>query len=379
MNIRRASVIGYIIHHQITNLEKPMNPRERMLAALDFRPVDIVPLQIHPSPAGLYEHGQKLLDLMWACGHDFGDQADLALPVVPAEDFDPDGRYHKIRTDEWGTTWEHRLYGVWGYRIGYPLADISRLDGYRFPPVERLEGEALEKARTAGERHRLRYFRLGGGASLFETMQSLRPFEDVLIDIARDTPEINRLADRLVEFNAAILANALAEGVDAVSVGDDFGTQQALMLSPRTWRRFFLPRYQELFEPVKRAGKRVFFHSCGMIEAILPDLRAAGADAIWPQLPLYEHPKLARTCRDLRLAVQLHPDRGELLQRASPQQVRGYLLRLVETFDCQSGGSWLYLEVDPGFPWENVKIMFETAMEIRGKSIMPAAIINVQS
>ncbi len=86
-----------------------MIPRERMLAALAFQPVDKVPLQIHPSPAGIFEHGRKLIDLMRACGHDFGDQHDLALPVVPASDFDPDGRYHKFATDEWGTSWEYRL------------------------------------------------------------------------------------------------------------------------------------------------------------------------------------------------------------------------------------------------------------------------------
>ena len=40
-----------------------MSPRARMQAAIDFRPVDVVPLQVHPSSAGLYEHGQKLLDL----------------------------------------------------------------------------------------------------------------------------------------------------------------------------------------------------------------------------------------------------------------------------------------------------------------------------
>lgn len=343
-----------------------MNPRERMLAALAFQPVDRIPLQIHSSPAGLFEHGQKLLDLMRACGHDFDDQSGLALPSVPKEDFDADGRYHKTLTDEWGTTWEYRLFGVWGYRRRYPLADITRLDSYRLPPVKRLEGKALEEAQAAGKRHRQRYFHLGGGASLFETMQSLRPFEDVLIDIAQDTPEINRLADRLMDYYAVIIENALASGVDAVSVGDDFGTQEALMISPKTWERFFMPRYRTLFEPVKRAGKRVFFHSCGKIDAILPGLRAVGADSIWPQLPLFDHRQLAKTCRELGLAVQLHPDRGELLQRATQQEVRSYLLRLVDEFDVLSGGSWLYLEVDPGFPWPNVQAMFETAIELRG-------------
>jgi hypothetical protein len=342
-----------------------MNPRDRMQAALAFQPVDKVPLQIHPSPAGLFEHGQKLLDLMLACGHDFDDQSGLALPVVPPDEFDSDGRYHKIRVDEWGTTWEHRLFGVWGYRTGYPLADISKLANYRLPELARLAGQELERQAAAGAALRRNYYHAGGGASLFETMQSLRPFEDVLIDIAQDTPEINRLADLLLDYNLRIVENALATGVDAVGVGDDFGTQQALMISPRTWRRFFLPRYRALFAPVKQAGKRIFFHSCGQIDAILDDLRLAGADAIWPQLPLFDLPALARRCRALGLVVQLHPDRGELMQRAAPHQVREYLLRLVETFDCLAGGSWLYLEVDPGFPWANVQAMFETVMELR--------------
>lgn len=336
-----------------------------MLAALAFKPVDRIPLQIHPSPAGLYEHGQKLLDLMQACGHDFGPLDDLALPVVPKEDFDPDGSYHKFFTDEWGTSWEYRLYGVWGYRKGYPLADISRLAGYKMPVIPRLEGEELERACALGAGLRQQYLQVGGGVSLFETIQSLRPFEDVLIDIAQDTPEINRLADRLMDYYRVMIDNALAVGCDGVGVGDDFGTQQGLLLSPKAWRRFFLPRYQALFEPVKRAGKRIFFHSCGKIDRILPDLREAGADTIWPQLPLFDHRTLARTCKDLGLVVQLHPDRGELMQRATPQQVRAYLLRLVEEFDSLSGGSWLYLEVDPGFPWANVKVMFETAQELR--------------
>ena len=345
-----------------------MIPRERILAALDFQAVDTIPLQIHPSPAGLFEHGQKLLDLMQTCGHDFGSLKELALPVVPPEDFDTDGRYHKIRADEWGTTWEHRLFGVWGYRIDYPLADMTRLDSYRAPTISRLQGRDLQQAQQAGELHRQRYFHLGGGVSLFETIQSLRPFEDVLIDIAQDTPEINRLADLLVEYYAVIVENALAEGVDAVSVGDDFGTQQGLMLAPRVWRRFFLPRYRQLLDPVKKAGKRVFFHCCGQIERLLPDIREAGADALWPQLTLYDLPALAKRCRELGMALQLHPDRGDLMQRAEPWQVRDYLLRLVDCFDVRAGGSWLYLEVDPGFAWENVKVLFETAMELRSVS-----------
>ena len=250
-------------------MKSTMIPRQRMLAALDFQPVDMVPLQIYPSPAGIFEHGQKLIDLIRRCGHDFDDLSHLQMPNVPAEDFDPDGRYHKFVTDAWGTTWEYRIFGIWGHRKGYPLADISKLDTYRAPTIARLQGEELARARAAGEARRQRYFHVGGGISLFETIQSLRPFEDVLIDITLDTPEINRLADMVLDYYAVVVDNALAMDADAVAVGDDYGTQQALLMSPVVWRRFFKPRYQALLEPVVRAGKKILFHSCGCIGDIL--------------------------------------------------------------------------------------------------------------
>ena len=141
-----------------------MLPRERVEAALAFRTPDRVPLQVFPSPAGLHEHGRKLLDLARECGSDFGDMALLELPdPPPASDFDPDGRYHAIRTDEWGTTWEHRIFGVWGYRTGYPLADIGRLAEYQLPRIELLEGEELARQAEAGAKLRRNYFHLGGG------------------------------------------------------------------------------------------------------------------------------------------------------------------------------------------------------------------------
>ena len=189
----------------------------------------------------------------------------------------------------------------------------------------------------------------------------------MLIDITYDTPQINRLADRLLEYSAVQISNALASDADAIAVGDDFGTQQALLLSPKVWRRFFKPRYRELLAPAVRAGKAVFFHSCGQIGAILEDLAEVGASAIWPQLPLFDQRELARRCRGLGLAVQMHPDRGEFMQRGTPGQVRDYILRLVDDFETLSGGSWLYLEVDPGFPWANIEAMYETVIALRNR------------
>jgi hypothetical protein len=343
-----------------------MLPRERIEAALSFRTPDRIPLQIAPSPAGLYEHGQKLLDLAWECGHDFGDAHLMKLPDPPLPgDFDPDGRYHAFRTDDWGTTWEYRIFGIWGHPVAWPLNDLSALPTWHAPTVPACAGPAFAAERAAADVHRSCWYLTGDCGALFETLRWVRRFELVLMDIEDDTPEINRIAQIVNEYNAKLARRALLLGSDALTFGDDLGTQNALMISPEAFRRFFKPRYAELFAPARESGRAVLFHSCGQVTDVLADLREIGVTAVWPQLPLYDLAELARRCRDLGIGVQLHPDRGDLMQHGTPKQVRDYVLRLLDTFDTAHGGSWLFIEIDPGFPWENVQALFQVAMEVR--------------
>jgi len=346
-----------------------MLPRERVEAALAFKAPDRIPLQIAPSPAGLHEHGAKLLDLMRECGHDFGDALRLRLPdPPPAADFDPDGRYHALRTDAWGTTWEYRIFGVWGHPVSWPLNDLTSLDGWKAPDPPLTSGTAFEEARAEAKRHTEKWYLIGEGGALFETLRWVRRFELILMDIEDDTAEINRIADIVNAYNTTLARHALLLGCDAVAFGDDLGTQNALMISPPAFRRFFKPRYKELFDSIRRERRGVFFHSCGQVTDVLEDLREVGVTALWPQLPLYDLRDLARRCLDLGIAVQLHPDRGHLMQHGSPGEIRDYVLRLLDTFDTARGGSWLFIEIDPGFPWVNVEALFSVAMEVRAQA-----------
>lgn len=338
--------------------------RERVFRALAFKPPDRIPVQVHPSPGGLFEHGQKLLDLMRACPSDFGDLSELTLPQPPPEDFGPDGSYHHVEVDAWGVTWKYRIYGIWGHPYNEPLADLSDLAAYAPPAPPPLSGPAFEKAKVAVARHKERYFHIGGGGMIWEQMHFLRPYEDCMIEIMQDTPEINRIADLITDYAEGCIRHHLATGTDAIQFGDDFGSQRAPLFRPEVWRRFFKPRYERLCAPIRAAGKRIFFHSCGQITPLLEDFAELGVTAVWPQLPLYDQRELAQRCRDLGLAVQLHPDRGDLMQRATPQAVRDYIARLLDNFDTAAGGSWLYIEIDPGFKWENVQALFDCVMDL---------------
>ena len=127
-----------------------MISRERVAAALDFRRPDMIPIQVFCSPGGLFEHGQKLLDLMKKCPNDFGDLGDLALPNPPPSEFDPDGSYHHFSTDGWGVEWEYRIFGIWGHPIKVPLEDYAALATYKPPAPPPLSGPDFEAAKADG-------------------------------------------------------------------------------------------------------------------------------------------------------------------------------------------------------------------------------------
>ncbi|NLG26208.1 MAG: hypothetical protein GX558_12690 [Clostridiales bacterium] len=343
-----------------------MTGRERVRAAMRFSPVDAVPLQYYLPPVGFYEHGEKLNDLFMSLPGDFGPMARQPVPVLPPSDFDAQGRYHTFQRDEWGTVWERRIFGVAGIACEHPLRDAGLIADYRFPPRPPIDEPALARDRAAAREHQKSHYLVMPGGSLYERMCALRPDEDVLCDIALDEPHIHLLADRIVEHFAHHVRRAVLLGADAISFGDDYGTERSLIVSPATWRSFFKPRLRALFQPAVDAGLDIIFHSCGAVGEILPDLREVGATAIWPQLPAYDMDKLAKTCRALGLAVAVHTDRARTMSFGTPAEVRALAEREYRAFRMDQGGAWFYVEPDNGFPFENIRALVETIAQWRG-------------
>jgi hypothetical protein len=340
-----------------------MLPRERVVAALEFRAPDLVPVEYHASPAGFVEHGENLRRQWVEEPDDFGPPDRFKIP-----DVSPGGRTWR---DTWGVQWREELFGAGGIPIERPLANWDGWSDFRFPAVPPSSGAEFEAEKSRARRHRAKYFQKSAWISLFELMHALRPFEDVLVDIADDNPEIHRLADRLTEHHLAFIDYLLERGVDAIQFGDDYGTQSELILSPKMWRRFFKPRYEVMIRRIKAGGARVFFHTCGCVRGLLDDISSLGADAIWPQLNAYDLRWLARFCRETKTAIALHPDRGELMIRSTPNRVEQYVAELAEIFEIERGGAWFYVEVDRGFPFDNVVALTRAISRLRSGIAVP--------
>lgn len=343
-----------------------MLPRERVLRALDFTAPGVVAVEYHASPAGSYEHGEKLHQLWARYPEDFGDSRRFPRSAPDPRWIDANGRYEEIKRDEWGVVWKYLIYGVAGHPLERPLDDWANLERYTLPPPPPVTGAGFERERARAASHREQWFLKSGWVGIFEVLCAVRRFEDVLMEIGTDAPEINRLADRIVEYHEGRIAYWLARGIDAVQFGDDFGTQWALMMSPKTWRRFFRPRFERMMRPVLQAGKKVFFHLCGQNAGILDDLAEIGVHAIWPQLNAYPEGWLANWSRQAKVAVAVHPDRGELMARGTPGKVRDAVHRLTDEFRLAEGGGWFYVEIDSGFPWANGEALITEVGRLRG-------------
>ena len=101
-----------------------------------------------------------------------------------------------------------------------------------------------------------------------------------------DSPElVQAISERIVDFYLEanrIFFEATKGKVDAVLIGNDYGSQTSLMLSPDHVRKFALGGAKQLIDQAGCYGVKVIYHSCGSIRPIIPDLIELGVDAVHP-------------------------------------------------------------------------------------------------
>ena len=190
--------------------------------------------------------------------------------------------------DEWGTQWQHALGGVGASPVANPLPDWCGLGDYlanRIPDAHapgRLEGALPAVDRFGSTKYCCGLAQL----ALFERQHCLRGMGRTFEDFGLWPGEVDRLLDALTEYYVGLVQEwGQLDGVDAVFLTDDFGTQTSLMISPRMWRSFFQRRYRRICDEAHRQGLRLIFHSCGNVTGIIGDLIDCGIDVLDPLQP----------------------------------------------------------------------------------------------
>lgn len=332
-----------------------MTSRERVRRAVDFSGPDRVPLFHGVLPAAIMEHGQPLLDLLSEHQSDFGQF--YGMPEI--ERLDPSYQAG-THTDGWGVTWDNDRDGMLGIPVGHPLADWSAFETWAPPPVPDDDWHnGFQKAlRDSGHE----YYTIMGGLNLFERMQWLRGYEDLMCDLALDAGEAYALRDRLVERELEYLRRAVRTDADGIHFGDDWGTQISLITSPAIWRRFFKPAYARMFEVCRSAGKDVHFHSDGVTWEIMGDLVEIGVNVLNVQHTIMDLGRIAKEFGG-RVAFRSDLDRQQILPHGTKDEIRSHVREVFEALGSCNGGLIGHGEIAPDIPLENIRTMLEAWRE----------------
>ncbi len=112
--------------------------------------------------------------------------------------------------------------------------------------------------------------------------EHVRRIEDVLVDIAEDTPFAKELVDMWGTFKCKCANKLLECDVDGIWWTDDLGSNTGPIMSPKAYKKFFWPWHKRAAEIANEYGKVAMMHSHGNINMLLPDMVETGIDVLNP-------------------------------------------------------------------------------------------------
>ncbi len=350
-------------------MNHPMNHRQRIMNAIEQKPVDRIPTDIWATPemeAKLQEHfGCDTFLETWEYLHIDGiigiapEYVGPALPVV--------GEDRTI--DEWGFVkrWQaHPSGGYWEQEV-YPLADaqtIADIDAFNWPQPSWYDYSVLRDKAAAHPERAIMY----GYIAIFYFHNLLRGLEQSLMDLALrpdfSTHLIRRIAETFFDLHQAGF-EAAGGVVDICQVTDDYGSQTGLLISPRMYETYYRPWIARAIDLIKPHDIKVFHHDDGAIRSLIPDFIKLGIDVLNPiqwRCPGMEQAGLAQ---DFGGQVCFHGgvDNQHTLPFGSVEDVQAEVAYNLSTLG-KSGTGYILApchNIQANTPVENVVAMYEAA------------------
>jgi uroporphyrinogen decarboxylase len=299
-------------------------------------------------------------------------------PHTPARPPWQENGYDKIQ-DEWGIEWwKPQDGGLYFDMRRHPLDEIDTVEAvarYPFPdPLDpgRYEGMA-DKADHLLNQRQVAYVLGRNAPGIFEIALWMRGFENFFCDMVANVAFAEALLDAICDVKMNYWARALAcvgANVMIISEADDLASQDRLLCSPELYRRLIKPRHTRLFTFIKQQAQvpvRIFYHSCGAILPVIPDLIESGIDILNPvqvsAAGMDTRELKRRFGRDLTFYGG-GVDTQQVLPRGTPQQVRDEVRRRID--DLAPGGGFIFNTVhniQADVPPENIVAMWETVRE----------------
>lgn len=379
-----------------------MTPRERVLATINHREPDRVPIVIGANnTTGIrmetYKEIKKIIGVeapdeflhRWPeLGTAKIDEKTLQRfesDVRGVWDLEPAPVRERNRNREpgspyinsWGSGQVKTGSGDWFPGI-HPLSDANSVED-----LEDYEGwpDMSDSTRVTHVKDRVKNISKQGDYAIMATPWLLFPLErafamqgmDIFLQNTVTNPGfakalLEKIAEKCKNLMGAFLAE-LEDKVDIVGIGDDLGTQESLLMSPETYRRILKPIHADYVEFIKeRTDAKVFFHTDGDVFPLIEDFIEIGIDILNPiQTSAGGMSNLAELKEEFGDDIVFCGgiDTQKVLPGCSPDEVRAEVRRVIDTLGSAGGGYMVSAvhTITEEVPAKNVLAMVDAVKE----------------
>jgi len=171
--------------------------------------------------------------------------------------------------------------------------------------------------------------------------------------------------------NLPLLYEAYGDRIVALMIsGTDFGAQYGPFISPKLYRRLYMPLHKRVNDWIHaHTSWKTFYHSCGSMVALYDDFVEAGVDIVNPvQISAagMDPCELKRRWGDKLVFWGGGVDTQGVLPFGTPEEVAEQVTELVEIW--RQGGGYVFNtvhNVQASIPSENLMALYETFMRVR--------------
>jgi uroporphyrinogen decarboxylase len=212
---------------------------------------------------------------------------------------------------------------------------------------------------------------IGDFNPVFGRICDLCGFEVALVKMATEPDLVRAMVDRITDFYEAYyrgIAEASQGHVDILAFGDDFASQNHMLINPQLWRHYFKASWERLFAVAHEYGMKAQFHACGAIRPVIGDLVDAGMDILEVVQINLKGMDAVELKQEFGKVLTFHGtvDVQEVLPRCTEEGVRAEVRRLINIFG--PGGRYILSSshlLRQDVPPENVAAMYDEARSYR--------------
>ncbi len=153
----------------------------------------------------------------------------------------------------------------------------------KFPDLDAIDWEVYAEKELAEHDHESKYLCMFMATGPWERVQALMGLEEAFVSIYEEPEELKALLNAITDYKINVIKKlGQYYHPDQFFFQDDLGTANGPMFSVDTYREFLKPCHTRIAQAIHELGAIYIHHSCGWMDALIPDLIEAGVDSFNP-------------------------------------------------------------------------------------------------